>query len=82
MLAAFGELVGTEPEDVEVLSVKKWDPKGEYEDVVEAVKKAVGGGEVQVYRVSGGGVTVVYFVVGVEKGGMVVKGVKVKSVES
>lgn len=75
-------MLGTEPEDVEVLSTKKWDPKGEYDDVVEAVKNAIGGGEVQVYAVSGGGATVVYFIVGVEKGGMKVKGVKVKSVES
>ncbi|KAJ4297481.1 hypothetical protein N0V90_005373 [Kalmusia sp. IMI 367209] len=36
------ELLGHD-EEVEELSVKKWDPRGQYESVVETVKKVVGG---------------------------------------
>jgi hypothetical protein len=66
---------------VEELSVKDFDPRGEYEEVVEVVKK-VAGGEVKVFRVDMGRTRKEYFIVAVdEKGGRVV-GVKAKAVES
>lgn len=66
-------------EEVEELSVKEWDPKGQYKKVVDAVKKEAEG-EVRVFKVEVEGARVEYYVVGVA-GGKVV-GLKALSVES
>ena len=73
----FAKLVQAQGE-VEVLEVKDWDPRGEYDDVVEAVKK-VGNGVVRVYQV-GNGARVEYFVVTKSEEGVV--GVRAKAVET
>lgn len=63
------------------MSVKEFDPQGQYKTVVEAVKK-VGEGEVKVFRVGHGKTRAEYYVVAVDgKGGRVV-GLKAKAVES
>lgn len=49
---------------------------------MDAVKKAAGSTEVKIYRVSQGGVKAYYFIVGLDKSGKNIKGVKVKAVES
>lgn len=64
--------------EVVVLEVKEWDPRGEYDDVVEAVRK-VGDGKVGVYQV-GNGARVEYFVVTTSEEGVV--GVCAKAVET
>jgi len=66
-------------EKVEELSIKEWDPKGQYKKIVDAVKEAAEG-EVKVFRVDLEGSRVEYYVVGV--GGGKVLGLKVMSVES
>lgn len=66
-------------DEVEELSVSKWDPKGQYENVVDAVKKVVDG-EVKVFRVALSGAREEYYVVGVKDGKVL--GLKALSVES
>jgi hypothetical protein len=66
-------------EEVEELSVKEWDPKGQYKKIVDAVKGAADG-EVKVFRVELEGSRVEYYVVGA--GGGKVVGLKALSVES
>ncbi|CAG8955679.1 hypothetical protein HYFRA_00010944 [Hymenoscyphus fraxineus] len=65
---------------VEILDPSTWDPQGEYQDVVQAVREATKGGDVRVYRVEKEGSRVEYWVVGVEGG--VLLGAKVLAVES
>jgi hypothetical protein len=66
-------------EQVDELSVKEWDPKGQYKKVIDAVKKAADG-EVKVFKVELEGSRVEYYVVGVGCGKVV--GLKALSVES
>jgi hypothetical protein len=75
---------GVDAANVERLSVEEFDPRGEYKEVVEAVRAAgrEGKGDVGVYRLEVSSTRIVYFVVTLEgKGGKIV-GVKVESVES
>lgn len=60
----------------------KWDARGQYKDVVSAVKDAGGNGKVGVYRLEVSGTRVVYFVVTVVEAEGKVVGVKAESVES
>ncbi|KAL1303830.1 hypothetical protein AAFC00_000288 [Neodothiora populina] len=80
---AFAKLIGTKSSDIEESSLSSWNVKGAYNDVVDAVKKAVGGGEVgiKVFRVAHESTRCEYFVVGVNSQGAVV-GVKAKAVET
>ena len=66
-------------DEVEELSISKWDPKGQYKGVVDTVKRVVGG-EVKVFRVALMGAREEYYVVGVKEGKVL--GVKALSVES
>ncbi|KAK7179236.1 hypothetical protein PSPO01_14678 [Paraphaeosphaeria sporulosa] len=66
-------------DEVEELSVSKWDPKGQYKNVVDTVKKVVDG-EVKVFRVALTGAREEYYVVGVKDGKVL--GLKALSVES
>ena len=65
--------------EVEELGLEKWDPKGQYKEVVDTVKKVVSG-EVSVFRVELSGAREEYYVVGVKDGKVL--GVKALSVES
>ena len=68
------------------MSVKEWDARGEYGEVVEAVRQAgEKGGEVKVFQVMGKGARVEYYVmsvVGGKEGGRKLVGVKMEAVES
>ncbi|MCJ1243947.1 hypothetical protein MMC30_001144 [Trapelia coarctata] len=76
----FKDLIGYKGE-VESLTVKEFDPRGEYRDVLEAVERA-GDGGVRVFRVSEGGARRQVWVLGVDgKGGRVV-GFRARAVES
>lgn len=68
--------------EVNIFDVAEWDVNGEYKEIVDAVREAVKGGDVRVYRVERekGGSRVEYWVLGVEGGKLV--GVKALSVES
>ena len=51
------------------MSVKEWDARGEYGEVVEAVREAgEEGGEVKVFQVKGKGARMEYYVVSVVGG--------------
>ena len=65
---------------MEILDVEKWDPQAQYKEIVDAVRSAVKGGDVKVYRVESSGARVEYWVLGVEDGKLL--GVKALSVES
>lgn len=84
-IATFAKAINhPNPKDAEVaiLDIAEWDPQGEYKEVVDAVREAVKGGDVRVYRVSRekGGSRVEYWILGVEGGKLI--GVKALSVES
>lgn len=82
-LDEFRHLIGAQDEQrVKKLEPSKWDSRGEYIDVVDAVLWAVSGGAVKVYRVEGSGARVEYFIVGVERGEEEIVGVKVLAIES
>lgn len=66
--------------NISIMDIGEWDMQGQYKDVVDAVREAVKGGDVRVYRVEKGGTRVEYWVVGTE-GGLLV-GVKAEGVES
>ena len=65
--------------EVEELSIEKWDPKGQYKNVVDTVRKVVDG-KVKVFRVELSGAREEYYVVGVKEGKVL--GLKALSVES
>ncbi|KAF2154173.1 hypothetical protein K461DRAFT_267226 [Myriangium duriaei CBS 260.36] len=77
----FGKLIGHDGEVVPS-DIKHFNPKGKYDDVVDAVSKCSDGNHVvKVFRVEHGGPRVEYYLVTIDKDGNVV-GVKVKAVES
>ncbi|KAL9134528.1 MAG: hypothetical protein Q9175_004294 [Cornicularia normoerica] len=66
---------------VSTLTTKEFDPQGEYKKVMEAVEQS-GDGKTRVYRVEFGRTRVEYYVVGFDKEGGRVVGLKAKAVES
>lgn len=64
------------------MSVREWDPKGHYKDVVDQVRQEAGENPVLVFRIEAGAARVEYWVVGVAADGKKVVGVRVKAVES
>ena len=65
--------------EVEELSTKKFDPRGDYKDVISLVEKEVDGG-VKVFRIQTDRARVEYYVVGVKDGKIL--GVKARAIES
>lgn len=76
---SFKKLLG-HGDEVEELQIKEFDPRGQYKGVLEAVRKAIGGREVKVFRAGYGRTRAEYYVVGVEDGKLV--GLKAKAVET
>lgn len=68
------------PARAEELSLKDFDPRGEYKDVIDEVKDVAEDGEVKAYRVARGKTRAEYFVVGLNSGMIV--GVRADAVES
>ena len=62
------------------MSVKEFDPKGQYKSVISAVEEVGGGNKVQVFRLEMSGARVEYWVVVVGDGRVL--GVRAKAVES
>ncbi|KAA8564941.1 hypothetical protein MFRU_008g02090 [Monilinia fructicola] len=58
-------------EEIQIMDIGEWDPRGQYKEIVEAVREAGKGSDVRVYRVPGEGSRVEYWVVGVEGGRLV-----------
>ncbi|KAI1769671.1 hypothetical protein GGR53DRAFT_473520 [Hypoxylon sp. FL1150] len=70
--------------EIEILDPADWDSQGQYNAIIDAVRKAGKGNDVRVYRVSKGGVKVEYWVVTTEGKGAKAKlvGAKALAVES
>lgn len=79
-LDEFCDLIGHRSE-VTTLTVEEFDPKGQYRDVLQAVEEA-GDGKVRVYRIDHGRTRAEYYVVGFDRKGQKVVGMKAKAVES
>ncbi|PNS16731.1 hypothetical protein CAC42_4695 [Sphaceloma murrayae] len=78
----FAKLVGVESDAVVPSDIKHFNPKGQYDDVVDAVSKCSDGTHVvKVFQVQHGGTRSEYYVVTIDKEGNVV-GVRAKAVES
>ena len=83
----FGTLVGhpnPSSAGIELQDPADWDPKGQYNDLLEAVRKAGKGNDVKVYRVPRDGTRTEYWMVTTEGKGKGAKlvGVKALAVES
>jgi len=63
---AFGELV--QMKGLQGLEVAEWDARGEYQDVVDAVKATVDQQQIRCFEASAGKSTVRYWIVGRRKG--------------
>lgn len=63
------------------MTTKEFDPRGEYEKVVEAVEQS-GDGKTRIYRVEHDKTRLEYYVVSFDKEGGKVVGLKAKAVES
>ena len=68
--------------DVSIISVKDFDPRNRYRDLVKTVESTADGGHIQVYRLDHGTTRAEYFLVAVDKGHSRLVGVKAKAVES
>ncbi|KAI4125945.1 MAG: hypothetical protein LQ338_004001 [Usnochroma carphineum] len=76
----FAELIGHDSE-VSTMNTVKFDPRGRYKEVLQAVEKA-GDGKSRIYRVVHGKTRLEYYVVGLEKENKRVVGLRAKAVES
>ncbi len=79
----FAELINlSEPKkaDITILDPMDWDSKGQYNEILEAVREASQGNDVRVYRVVKDATRVVYWLVSNADGRIV--GVKALGVES
>ncbi|KAL9118887.1 MAG: hypothetical protein Q9187_004559 [Circinaria calcarea] len=76
----FKDLIG-HTDEISTLSTKEFDPKGQYKEVLAAVEK-VGDGMVRVFRAHHGKTRAEYYVVGFDKEGRRIVGMKAKAVES
>lgn len=76
----FGELIEHDSE-VSTLTTKDFDPHGEYQKVIKAVEQS-GDGMARIYRVEHDRTRIEYYVVGFDKEGGRVVGLKAKAVES
>ncbi|KAL8824239.1 MAG: hypothetical protein Q9191_005194 [Dirinaria sp. TL-2023a] len=76
----FRDLIGHGSE-VTTVEVEEFDPKGQYRNVLQAVEEA-GDGKARVYRIGHGRTRAEYFVVGFDRTGQKIVGMKAKAVES
>ncbi|EON64735.1 hypothetical protein W97_03968 [Coniosporium apollinis CBS 100218] len=67
--------------DFATISQKEFDPQGQYTTVVDAVKQA-GGGDVAFFRAEHGTTRVEYYIIGLDKKGGKIVGLKALAVES
>lgn len=76
----FAQLIGY---DGKVISISRqnFDPRGQYETVVDSVKRA-GGGEAAFFRVEHGSTRAEYYIVSLDKKGGRTVGLKALAVES
>lgn len=65
------------------MTIKDWDPRNEYSDVVKAVEEASGGSKAGVYRTAKThGTKIWYWLVAVDKKQKALVGVKAQAVET
>ena len=67
--------------EIEITDPVDWDPRGQYKEIIDAVREAGEGNDVRVYRVARGGVKAEYWVVTATTDKKLV-GVKALAVES
>ncbi|KAK5256146.1 hypothetical protein LTR16_003919 [Cryomyces antarcticus] len=77
----FASLIATDPSSVSTLSEKDFDPRHQYDEAIDAVKK-VGNGKVRVFRVEHGQARAEYWVVSLDAESGRVVGLRARSVES
>ena len=63
------------------MTTEEFDPQGEYKKVIEAVEQS-GDGKTRIYRAEHGKTRLEYYIVGFDKEGGRVVGLKAKAVES
>ncbi|KAL1884383.1 hypothetical protein VTK73DRAFT_77 [Phialemonium thermophilum] len=70
--------------EIEILDPVDWDPKGQYSEIIDAVRKAGKGNDVRVYRIAKEGARAEYWLLTTEGKGKTAKlvGVKALAVES
>lgn len=68
------------PVRAEQLSIREFDPRGEYTDVVKTVERVVHGNKVKLFRVARGTTRAEYYIVGLGDGRLL--GVRAEAVES
>lgn len=78
----FASLISTSSGAVSTISEADFDPRGQYDQVVQNVKAVVRGGNVKIFRVEGSGARVEYWVVGESRDRMAVFGLRTVAVES
>lgn len=79
----FAKTIGHDGAKVSQVSRTDFDPRGQYAEVIALVEKAAGGRDsVTIFRVDGDGARAEYWVVGLEKGGEKLVGLKATSIES
>ena len=67
--------------DVSTMTPDEFDPRGNYKEVLDAVRQA-GGGEMRIFRVDHGKTRAEYYIVSVDAKGSKIVGLKAKAVES
>ena len=75
----FADLIGHSSSNISTLSMQEFDSRGQYKNVLEAVREA-GDGRARIYRVDHGKTRAEYYVVGFD--GKRVVGLKAMAVES
>ena len=64
---SFAKLIDQKASAVTAISTKEFDPRGQYKDVVDAVKSAGSTGKVHVFRLDLSGARCEYWVVSVDE---------------
>lgn len=77
----FLKSLGVKGAGIDELTTHDFDPRGQYKEVVDAVKSA-GDGDVKVYRLEFSSTRAVYFIITLAEGGTKLVGLKAESVES
>lgn len=76
-------MIGHKGGEVESVTTKEWDVKGEYDAVLDTVKKAAGGAsDVKIYRLEQTKTRLEYYVVALDQEHSRIVGLKTKAVES
>jgi hypothetical protein len=79
---SFAKLIDQKSSAVTAISTKEFDLRGQYEDVIDAVKSAGSTGKIHVFRLELSGARCEYWVISVDEKKKTVVGLKAGAVES